>query len=58
MPLSDITGWTFPQTDSDAVLDPEVDYTCVGIFRDDILAAYNEDYPDDEPFELDFADAG
>ena len=33
-----------PRRDSDSILDPEVDYCCVGLFRDrdEVLAAYNE----------------
>jgi len=34
-------------TDSDSVLDDEVDYTCVGLFRDEILSTHNEDFDDE-----------
>ena len=38
-----------PQTwiESDNILDDEVDYTCVGLFRDEILSTYNEDFDDE-----------
>ena len=35
------------EIESDGIIDPDVDYTCIGLFRDEICAVFNEDVDDE-----------